>query len=172
MALSALIGIAVLFTAALSTWRSGADERAGDKPPSRLSGLRVVGHDDAGRPFELTAVSATRQPEHAHRITLERPVLVMERGRDARTRVTAATGLYDEQTGSLALSGGVDYSGARGVYKTNGALVDTRKGEVTGSSAVQAETPLGQVEGESYQVTKSGENVVVKGGVRGRIAPN
>lgn len=172
VAVSALVVIAAVAMAAIGARRGGVSEGATQTPPARLSGLRLVGRDDKGRPFELIAVSATRDPQAVHRIALERPVLVMEEAGEAATRVVAATGLYDEQTGALALSGGVDYSGTQGVFRTSTALVDTRTGQVAGSSAIRAQTSVGEVEGESYEVTKKGENVVLKGGVRGRLAPN
>jgi lipopolysaccharide export system protein LptC len=172
LAVCAITGVAVLTAAALSAWEREASAPALEGSPTRLMGLRVVGHDDKGRPFELTAVSAKRDPDAPDKVELEQPVFVIEEGGEGRTRVSASAGRYDEEDGKLALSGGVDYSGARGVFKSSASVIDTRTGEVAGSSAIRASTPTVTVEGDSYEASERGERVVVRGRVRGRLTPN
>lgn len=166
-----LVLLAVLVTATARAFSGGA-EQATAKPPLELASPRLVGEDDKARPFVITARTATRDAASIQKIKLDGPVLVLDEGGPSFTRVTAATGLYDEADGKLALSGGVAITGARGNFATPSTVFDTKAGEVVGTNGIEGSTAFGQIQAGSVAVKDKGGQVVYKGGVRARLNNN
>jgi len=103
-------------------------------PPLEVVSPRVIGRDDKGRAFVVTADRASRQPGATQRVDLQTPVLVRDEGGPDALRVLAPRGVYDEATARLTLSGGVKVDGARGRFSAPSIVYDTRTGRlVTGS---------------------------------------
>jgi lipopolysaccharide export system protein LptC len=137
-----------------------------------LTKPRLIGSDDKGRPFVITAASAGRDAQVAQRISLEKPVLVMSGGQPDETRMTAGQGVYDERTGRLEVSAGVKVSGARGAFDTQSSVFDTRTGEILGQGAVRGEGAFGTIQAGSYEGQNNGKRIIYKGGVRARLNMN
>jgi lipopolysaccharide export system protein LptC len=172
IALPTLIGLIFLGLVGSVVWSTfNAQPRAigaGDEP-IRLLNPRFIGRDDKGRPFVLTADSATRDPKDYQRVILQRPAVVLDENGADQMRINGASGIFHEQTGKLQLSNGVRMADAKNTFATAASMFDTKTGEVIGSGPIQGAGGLGEISAESYGVYGKGERMVFKGGVRTRL---
>ena len=104
------------------------------------------------------------------RIDLDHPVLSRDEGGPDALRVVAASGVYDEKTGSLALSGGVHVESAHGQFSTPATTYDTKSGNLLGDG-VQGSAAFGQLRARQFSASANGKSVIYKGGVRARLNP-
>lgn len=172
VALPALIVVIFLSLAgsvAWSTFRSQPQAGRGQDEPIRLVTPRFVGRDDKGRPFVLTAQSATRDRLDYQRVILSKPALQLDQGGPDQLHINGANGIFHEQDGKLELSGGVHMQDTKNAFDTASSLFDTKTGEVVGSGPIQGAGGLGEIQAQSYGVYGKGESMVFKGGVRTRI---
>lgn len=137
--------------------------------PIRLVNFRLVGRDDRGRAFVLTANSATRDQQDYQRVHLVKPSLLIDSESPRPTRLSAETGVLHEGTGKLQLDGGVTLNGADLSVATASSIYDTATGVLQGEGDIAGRTALGEVNAKSYGVYDEGERMIFRGGVRGRI---
>jgi lipopolysaccharide export system protein LptC len=135
-----------------------------------LTSPRLMGEDSRQRPYVITAAKAVRDSASAQRVKLDHLVLVRSPGTPDELRVAAPVGLYDEASGRLQLSGGVDIVQARGHVTTPATVYDTKAGTLLGGE-VQAEGDLGRFHAGSVSTKDNGRTVVYRGGVHARINP-
>ena len=133
--------------------------------PIRLINPRFVGRDDKSRAFVLTALTATRDPNEYQKVYLDKPALVLDDEGPDPLRITAASGIYHENTRKLEVSGGVRLAGARAAFDTLSSQFDTKTGELVGSGPVHGTGALGEITAKSYGVYDKGDRMVFKGGV-------
>lgn len=161
---AALIGFVIHGTIAVGP--AGQDEA---DTPIRLVNFRLVGRDDKGRGFVLTADSATRDTQDYQRVHLVKPSLLIDSESPRPTRLTAGRGVMHEGDGQLRLDGGVSLDGADLSVATASSVYDTVTGVLQGQGDIAGRTPLGEVNAKSYGVYDEGERMIFRGGVRGRI---
>jgi lipopolysaccharide export system protein LptC len=137
--------------------------------PIRLVNFRLVGRDDKGRAFVLTADSATRDQQDYQRIHLVRPSLLIDAESPRPTRLSATRGVMHEGAGKLSLDGGVQLNGADLSVATASSVYDTATGILQGQGDIAGRTALGEVNAKSYGVYDEGERMIFRGDVRGRI---
>jgi lipopolysaccharide export system protein LptC len=137
--------------------------------PIRLVNPRFVGRDDKGRPFVLTAASATRDPHDYQKVGLDKPALVLDESGPDPLRITGGSGVYHEDDRKLELSGGVRLSGQTAAFETAASLFDTKTGELVGSGPIHGAGSLGEITAKSYGVYGKGDRMVFKGGVHTRL---
>jgi lipopolysaccharide export system protein LptC len=137
--------------------------------PIRLVNFRLVGRDDRGRAFVLTADSATRDRQDYQRVHLVNPSLLIDSESPRPTRLSSKTGVMHEGTGRLNLDGGVQLNGTDLSVATASSVYDTATGVLQGQGDIAGRTPLGEVNAKSYGVYDEGERLVFRGNVRGRI---
>jgi len=141
--------------------------------PLRMDNPRFTGTLKDGRAFLITAASATRDPANADQVFLKSPQLTRGYGSDAPTHVVSKDGAYQEEKGSLLLTGDVKIDNGAGYkFASQKALIDTRTGDLVGNSAIQGAGPNNsQVQADSYTVGDKGDRVIFKGRVRTRLQP-
>jgi lipopolysaccharide export system protein LptC len=139
--------------------------------PIRLVNPHFVGRDTRGRPFVLTSVTATRDPQNYQRVFLDKPTLVLDDEGPDPLHIIAGAGIYHEDTGKLEVSRGVRFSGAHGAFNTAQSIYDIKSGELVGSAAIQGAGSLGEIRAKSYGVYDKGERMVFNGGVHTRLQP-
>jgi lipopolysaccharide export system protein LptC len=137
--------------------------------PIRLTAPRLVGRDDQGRAFVLTADSAVRDPADYQRVILDHPALILDEEGPDPVRVVARQGVYHERDFKLDLKGGVKLVSARAAFDTAASVFDTKTGEVQGSGPIQGSGSLGEINAKSYGVYGKGDRMVFSGGVRTRL---
>ena len=164
-----LIFAGLATSVAYSTFKSQPQQAAGRDEPIRLVTPRFVGRDDKGRPFVLTAESATRDRLDYQRVVLVKPALVLDEGGPDEMRINGAQGIFHEQNSKLELSGGVRMADTKNAFATAASLFDAKTGEVIGSGPIQGAGGLGEINAKSYGVYDKGDRMVFKGGVRTRL---
>ncbi|MBS0332116.1 MAG: LPS export ABC transporter periplasmic protein LptC [Proteobacteria bacterium] len=174
LALPAAIGL-ILAGLAVSIGLNALESRrpaAGDpNEPIRLISPHFVGRDARGRPFVITSITATRDPNNYNRVFLDKPVLIMDADGADPLHVTSGSGIYHEDTGLLEVSHGVRLSGARGAIATDSSVFDTKTMELSGSATVQGAGSLGEIQAKSYGVYDKGDRMVFTGDVHTRLQP-
>ena len=151
---------------------------AKDAPPAaaaplRMDNPRFTGTLKDGRAFLITATSATRDLTNADQVFLKNPQLTRGYGSDKPTHVISKDGAYQEEKGSLLLTGDVKIDNGQGYqFASQKALIDTRTGDLVGDSGIQGAGPNNsQVQADSYTVGDKGDRVIFKGRVRTRLTP-
>jgi lipopolysaccharide export system protein LptC len=141
--------------------------------PLRMENPRFTGTLKDGRAFLITASSATRDPQNDGQVFLKSPQLTRGYGSPAPTHVASKDGAYQEDKGSLLLTGDVKIDNGQGYqFASQRALIDTRTGDLVGGAAVQGAGPNnGSVRADSYSVSDKGDRVLFKGRVRTRLTP-
>jgi len=170
--LPGLIGLILLSMLGfvLHTTLLGRDSsKAEPDAPIELVNPRFVGKDDKGRAFVLTAAAAVRDENDYQRVLLDRPALILDAEGVNPTRVTAKSGVYNEDRKMLNLDGGVKMSGGDVTFDTASSIFNTATGELEGQGQIAGASQLGEITAKSYGVYDKGERLVFKGGVRGRI---
>jgi len=141
--------------------------------PLRMDNPRFTGTMKDGRAFLITAATATRDPVNTDQVFLKGPELTRGYGSDKPTHVVAKDGAYQEEKGSLLLTGDVKINNGQGYqFASQKALIDTRTGDLVGGAAVEGAGPNnGSVRADSYSVSDKGDRVLFKGRVRTRLTP-
>ncbi|KQY30189.1 hypothetical protein ASD21_13900 [Caulobacter sp. Root1455] len=141
--------------------------------PLRMDNPRFTGTLKDGRAFLITATSATRDPSNADQVFLKNPQLTRGYGTDAPTHVVSKDGAYQEEKGSLLLTGDVKIDNGAGYqFASQKALIDTRTGDLVGGAPVEGAGPnSGSIRADDYTVSDKGDRVVFKGRVRTRLTP-
>jgi lipopolysaccharide export system protein LptC len=139
--------------------------------PIRLVNPHFVGRDARGRPYVLTSVTATRDPNDYSRVFLDKPVLVLDQDGPDPLHITAGAGIYHENTGKLEVSKGVRLSDARGAFDTAQSVFDTKTEDLSGSDPIQGLGTLGEIQAKSYAVYDKGARMVFTGNVHSRLQP-
>jgi len=172
--LPALIGLilaALAATVAYNSFTAQPSHPASTNDPIRLVNPRFVGRDERGRPYVLIAASATRDAQDFQKVYLDKPALVLDDQGPDPLRITAAKGVYHEDTRKLEVSGGVRLAGATAAFDTASSLFDTRTGELVGAGPIHGAGPLGEIQAKSYGVYDKGARMVFKGGVHTVLNP-
>ncbi|HXA39980.1 MAG TPA: LPS export ABC transporter periplasmic protein LptC [Phenylobacterium sp.] len=174
VALPALIGAILLGLGASVVYNAFASRTAparDSNAPIRLVNPHFVGRDAHGKPFLLTSVTATRDPQNYQRVYLDRPTLTLDTDGPDPLHITGGSGIFHEDTGKLEVSKGVRMSGARGSFATDSSLFDTKTQELVGSASVQGLGSLGEIQAKSYGVYDNGARMVFSGAVHTRLQP-
>jgi lipopolysaccharide export system protein LptC len=163
----AIIGQGVIRAMAIKTAAPAA------AAPLRMDNPRFTGTLKDGRAFLITATSATRDLNNADQVFLKNPQLTRGYGTDAPTHVVSKDGAYQEEKGSLLLTGDVKIDNGAGYqFASQKALIDTHTGDLVGGAAVEGAGPNnGAIRADSYSVSDKGDRVLFKGRVRTRLTP-
>jgi lipopolysaccharide export system protein LptC len=141
--------------------------------PLRMDNPRFTGTLKDGRAFLITATTATRDLSNADQVFLKNPQLTRGYGSDKPTHVVSKDGAYQEEKGSLLLTGDVKIDNGAGYqFASQKALIDTRTGDLVGGAAVEGAGPNNRsTRADSYSVSDKGDRVLFKGRVRTRLTP-
>lgn len=169
--LMALIAAALVGLVTLSALQAPRPVKS-DDPVIRMVGARFQGRVEDGRSFLIGAREAARDARDPHRVSLIEPILVVGAETATPRRLMARTGVYDEQTRMLRLTGEVRIDDGLGNrVASEDTTIDTRTGVAVGQQGIVGDGPAGQVSAGSYGVSEKGDRVEFRGGVRTRINP-
>ncbi len=141
----------------------------------RMANPRFAGVDDKGKPFEITAISASQDPATKDVIQLESPRAV-QGGNGEASVVTAESGLYRSEDNILTLNRSVTLEHALGadtyVLRAPVATVLIKDQIVTSDAGVGAEGPDGAtLQADRMKAFREDGRVVFEGNVSMRIYP-
>lgn len=168
MALIALVLVGLVTLSALQAPRPVKS----DDPIIRMVGARFQGRVEDGRSFLIGAREAARDEREPHRVSLVEPIMVVGAETATPRRLMAKTGVYDERTQLLRLTGEVRIDDGLGNrVATNDTTIDTRTGLAVGQKGIVGDGPVGQVSADSYTVKDKGDRIEFRGRVRTRVNP-
>jgi lipopolysaccharide export system protein LptC len=148
--------------------RRDASHRDADTPIEMIN-PHFFGRDVHGRAYTLGARQAARDETSFERVLLNFPTFTLDTAGHPST-VTADTGVYHEDTRMLYLKGHIRADNARSSkFATDEAVVNTRTGMVSSPTALASQTPIGDLQSQSFDIFDKGDRVVFKGGVHGRF---
>ena len=180
----ALLGGAALLVGMLAYFMltQGPQTEWTDYPDTsvRMAKPRYSGRTADGLPYQLTAMTATRQLESRNRVSLDAPELEFLRAAGAESSfVKAATGEYDDVDKVLDLRIGPDGTGTErdvvletddGVRcETEHARIFARLKRIEGEEPITCTGEFGTVAGEAFEVNDNYTVFVFKDGMTGRI---
>lgn len=138
-----------------------------DADSMRMHKPRYVGQTRKQEPYEVTASSAYLDPAKPERIQLDQLTAVVERADDETVRLRADEGLYHRDLGTLDLKGDLElHFGERYTFNTSEAKVNFGEGQVTGSTPVTGEGPLGTLAADRFVISEGGQSLKFDGRVR------
>jgi lipopolysaccharide export system protein LptC len=140
------------------------------------TGTKLVGVDDDGNPYEITAESLLQGPESQSKtIELVKPRAVT-RGVDESTVASASKGVFYEDQKVLELNEGVtlEHQIGRDMYqlRTSAATVSIDDETVESRAAVEGEGAAGTLRADSMRAYNGEGRVVFEGNVSMRIYPD
>jgi lipopolysaccharide export system protein LptC len=142
------------------------------KPGTPMVNPRFKGRDKDDQPFLIGAVQALRDETDQNRIVLNQPFVTM-----GPMRLSAKTGIYRPDQGTLALEGEVVFDDGRNHLTTQHATFDAKLGEAYGApvapgDGVEMKGPMGQAHADGFHVYNRGERIELNGNVRGLMQPH
>jgi lipopolysaccharide export system protein LptC len=133
---------------------------------------RYVGVDRKGQPFSITAETVSYIDPDGTKMQLETPEADITLNGGAWVALTADSGLYDRDGGSLELTGAVNMFHDGGYqFRTTEAIIDLDAGTASGSKPVEAQGPFGQLSAEGFKVIDEGRTVLFEGKAKMRVYP-
>ena len=142
------------------------------KPGTPMVNPRFKGRDKTEQPFLIGAIQALRDETDQNRIVLNQPFVTM-----GPMRLSAKTGIYRPDQGTLQLEGEVVFDDGRNHLTTQHALFDAKLGEASGSpvapgDGVNVTGQVGQARADGFHVYNSGQRIELTGNVRGLMQPH
>jgi lipopolysaccharide export system protein LptC len=135
-----------------------------------MTNARFQGHDEQGRPFTVSADSASQANSGAELIELDKVHADITLADGAWVSVTADSGTYHRSDEDLTLQGSVNLFHDRGFeMRTERVEVDLKAGKATSDTAVEGQGPSGTLKAEGFRVLNKGERIQFTGKSRLKI---
>ncbi len=133
---------------------------------------RFVGTDGNGRPFLVTATTATQDPMQPDDITLNALQADMTLSNGTWLTLTADRGLYQRNAESLTLSGPVDlYSDLGYEFHAGDTRLDLAAGVAESAQPVSGQGPFGLLNAQSFRFSDNGQRLYFSGKVKLVVEP-
>jgi len=133
-----------------------------------------AGIDNDGQPYEITAATATQDPNNDEIVALNDPRALLRDG-NATTLATAKNGSFKSDDNILQLNENVTLerkiSGSTYVLKSSEAVVAIEQKTVTSNSGVTGSADKGILSADSMEVFNDEGRIVFKGNVRMKFEP-
>jgi len=130
----------------------------------RMRTARLVGTDEAGRAYEVSAVEARQGEDGTETVLLDRPAgrVTMEDG--ASLNMEAASGVFDRNAETIDLTGSVTVEHGLGYrFRSESATVDLNEGRASGNEPIDGFGPEGEIHGEGFEILDKGRTVKILG---------
>ncbi len=135
-----------------------------DAQEIRMRTARLVGTDEAGRPYELSAVEARQGDNGIDTVLLDQPAGKLELEDGAMLRMQATSGIFDRNEETLNLSGRVTVEHGRGYrFTSESATVDLNAGRALGNQPIDGTGPEGEIHGQGFEILDKGRTVKILG---------
>lgn len=133
---------------------------------------RYIGKDEHGRPFVVTAATATQDRADKHRITLTALQADLTLADGTWVTISADTGLYHQARKTLDLSGNINLFSDKG-YEFHGqtARIDLDANVVTSTDPVHGQGPFGLLKAKGMKVFNKEQRLMFTNGVHMTLYP-
>ena len=135
-----------------------------DADTLRMSNPRFVGVDERDRPYEIVALSATRETEAADEILLDTPQADMTTKEGGWVSLSAGQGVWYTDQEVVDLTDGVAlFHDAGHQVVTQKARINLANGTASSDTPTQGQSPGGNVEGEGFRLYDRGARILFTG---------
>lgn len=142
------------------------------KPQVTVSDVKYDGKDDKGRPFSITAESASHADGDERHIALKKPLADIIMASGAYVAVTASEGMLDRDQDIVTLNGDVTLFHDNGLsFQTDSATIDLKAKTAEGSDPVEGQNQDGEVIAQGFKVLDDGNIIEFTGKAYMKIYP-
>lgn len=134
----------------------------------RMVSPRISGVDRRGRPYVVTADTATQTVDNPNRIAMENieADMMLDDGGNWIS-LTARSGILLSEAEHLTLEENIDVFAASGYeFHAETAEIDMKQGTLVSRSPVRGQGPIGTLEANGMEASDKGETIRFTGGVR------
>jgi lipopolysaccharide export system protein LptC len=129
-----------------------------------VNDLHYDGRDDRGRPFSITAVSASHTNGDDRHISLKKPLADITTSSGAYVALAANDSILDRDAGLMSLSGDVTLFQDTGLsFQTDRATVDLRERTAEGDDVVEGQNGDGELISQGFRVRDDGDTIEFTG---------
>ncbi len=131
----------------------------------RMTNPRFSGLSGSNSPFNVSGLELIKKAGDTTFATLKAPAIDFKGDGDKSTHISAASGLYDSQAKTFRLDGNVVMvsSGSDMTFRTEQAVINLKDLTVSGDKHIEGDGSMGHIVGESFAVSKNGNDVVFRG---------
>jgi lipopolysaccharide export system protein LptC len=143
---------------------SGLQLDANDARQVRMRTAHLVGADDLGRPYEVSAVEARQGDDGINTVLLDHPAGHIQLEDGARLSMKAAAGVFDRKAEQLNLTGAVTVDYGQGyTFLSESATIEMGAARAIGDQPIHGRGPEGEIEGEGFEILDKGRTVKILG---------
>jgi lipopolysaccharide export system protein LptC len=137
-----------------------------------VNAVKYDGKDDRGRPFSITADSASHAEDDDRHISLKKPVADITLKSGSYVAVTANDGVLDRDSDIVTLTGNVTLFHDNGLsFQTNSATVDLKAKTAEGYETVEGQNGDGNLVSQGFRVLDDGDTIHFTGKAHMKIYP-
>jgi len=157
---------------ALSIERFDLELQSSDAGEIRMVDAVVVGRDEEGRPYRVSAAEAWQADASLDHVVLVSLQGEIDPGGSSRMTLSADRGDYDRQIEQLVLSGEVQLANSDGYrIRTETVIIDLQGARAYSDATVEGIGPAGLLAGNGFEILESGKVIKVFGKSRLVIRP-
>jgi lipopolysaccharide export system protein LptC len=139
----------------------------GEAEVVRMVNARFHGSDESGRPYVVTAVTATQPTGATNVILMEEPKADITTQDGTWIAMTAESGVFYRDRHQVDLAGGVNIFHDQGYeFRTPVAEIDLKAGTASGNQRVDGQGPFGQIHSEGFRILDRGHRLIFTGKAR------
>jgi lipopolysaccharide export system protein LptC len=130
------------------------------------------GKDEKGRPFSVTAVSASHVDGDDRHISLKKPLADITMSSGAYVALTANDGVLDRDADIITLNGDVTLFHDNGLsFQTDSATINLKEKTAEGSDVVEGQNGDGELISQGFRVLDDGDTIEFTGKAYMKIYP-
>ena len=154
------------------TLLQGVPTDAQKKAEVTVQDVKYDGKDDKGRPFSITAVSASHVDGDDRHISLKKPLADITMSGGAYVALTANDGLLDRDADIITLNGDVTLFHDNGLsFQTDIATINLKEKTAEGSDVVEGQNGDGELVSQGFRVLDDGDTIEFTGKAYMKIYP-
>lgn len=154
------------------TLLQGVPTDAQKKAEVTVQDVKYDGKDDKGRPFSITAVSASHVDGDDRHISLKKPLADITMSSGAYVALTANDGLLDRDADIITLNGDVTLFHDNGLsFQTDSATINLKEKTAEGSDVVEGQNGDGELISQGFRVLDDGDTIQFTGKAYMKIYP-
>jgi lipopolysaccharide export system protein LptC len=143
-----------------------------EKAEVTVSDVKYDGKDDKGRPFSITAASASHVDGDDRHISLKKPLADITMSSGAYVALTANDGVLDRDADIITLNGDVTLFHDNGLsFQTDSATINLKEKTAEGSDVVEGQNGDGELVSQGFRVLDDGDTIEFTGKAYMKIYP-
>lgn len=150
----------------------GVPTDAQQKAEVTVEDVKYDGKDDKGRPFSVTADSASHVDGDDRHISLKKPLADITMSSGAYVALTANDGVLDRDSDIITLNGDVTLFHDNGLsFQTDSATINLKEKTAEGSDVVEGQNGDGELISQGFRVLDDGDTIEFTGKAYMKIYP-